>query len=46
MIISDVIQSALSRNLDDFLLLGLIVIIRTVLSLFLARELIEVKAQG
>ena len=46
MIISDVIQSALSRNLDDFLLLGLIVIIRTVLSFFLARELDEVKAQG
>ena len=46
MIVSDVIQSALSRNLDDFLLLGLIVIIRTVLSFFLARELNEVKAQG
>ena len=46
MIVSDVIHSALSRNMDDFLLLGLIVIIRTVLSLFLARELNEVKAQG
>ncbi len=46
MIVSDVIHSALSRNMDDFLLLGLIVIIRTVLSLFLGRELNEVKAQG
>ncbi len=46
MIISDVIHSALSRNVDDFLLLGLVVIIRTVLTLFLARELNEVKAQG
>ncbi len=46
MIVSDVIRSGLSRNVDDFFLLGLVVIIRTVLTLFLARELNEVKAQG
>ena len=43
-IISDIIQSAISRNLDDILSLGVIVIIRVALSFFLGRELIEVKA--
>ena len=44
-IISDVIQTAISRSVDDFLSLGLIVIIRVALSFFLGRELSEVKAQ-
>ena len=44
-IISDVIQTAISRNVDDFLALGLLVIIRVALSFFLGRELSEVKAQ-
>ena len=43
-IISDIIQSAVSRNLDDILSLGVIVIIRVALSFFLGRELNEVKA--
>ena len=44
-IISDVIQTAISRSIDDFLSLGLLVIIRVALSFFLGRELSEVKAQ-
>ena len=43
-IISDIIQSAISRNLDDILSLGVIVVIRVALSFFLGRELNEVKA--
>ncbi len=43
-IISDIIQSAISRNLDDILSLGVIVIIRVALSFFLGRELNEAKA--
>ncbi len=43
-IISDVIQTAISRNVDDFLALGLLVIIRVALSFFLGRELSDVKA--
>ena len=46
MIVSDIINSALSKNLDDFLLLGLLVVIRTALSYFLGRDLDEVKAQA
>ncbi len=42
-IISDVIQTAISRSVDDFLSLGLLVIIRVALSFFLGRELSEVK---
>lgn len=44
-IISDVIQTAISRSVDDFLALGLIVIIRIALSFFLGRELDDVKGQ-
>ncbi len=44
-IISDVILTAISRNVDDLLALGLLVIIRIALSFFLGRELNEVKAQ-
>ena len=43
-IISDIIQSAISINIDDLLSLGLLVIIRVTLSFFLGRELSEVKA--
>jgi len=43
-IISDIILSAISRNVDDLLSLGLLVIIRVALSFFLSRELSEVKA--
>ncbi len=43
-IISDIIQSAISINMDDLLSLGLLVIIRVALSFFLGRELSEVKA--
>lgn len=43
-IISDIIQSAITRSLDDLLTLGLLVIIRIALSFFLGRELSEVKA--
>ena len=43
-IISDIIHSAITRNLDDLLSLGLLVIIRVALSFFLGRELNEVKA--
>ena len=44
-IISDVIQTAISRDVDDLLALGLLVIIRVALSFFLGRELNEVKAK-
>ena len=43
MIISDIIHSALTRTLDDFLLLGLLVVIRTAISFFLTRDLGETK---
>jgi len=42
-IISDVINTAISRDLDDLLGLGLLVLIRVTLSFFLGRELNEVK---
>ena len=38
MIVSDVIHSAMSRTLDDFLLLGILVVIRTALSFFLGLD--------
>ena len=44
-IISDVIMTAISRNVDDLLALGLLVVIRVALSFFLGRELNEVKAE-
>ena len=39
MIISDVIHSALRRTLDDFLILGVLVLIRSALSFFLSLDL-------
>jgi len=44
-IISDIIMTTISMNMDDLLALGLLVMIRIVLSFFLGRELIEVKSQ-
>lgn len=44
-IISDVIETAMSRNVDDLLALGLLVVIRVALSFFLGRELNEVRTQ-
>ncbi len=46
MIVSDIINSGLSKNMDDFLLLGLLVAIRTALSFFLGRDLDDAKAQA
>ncbi len=43
-IISDIIMTGISRNVDDLLSLGLLVIIRVALSFFLGRELSDVKA--
>ena len=42
-IISDIIETAINRSLDDLLALGLLVVIRIVLSFFLGREMTEVK---
>lgn len=39
MIISDVIHSALTRTLDDFVVLGVLVLIRSALSFFLSMDL-------
>lgn len=39
MIVSDIIHSALSRTLDDLMVLGALVVIRTALSFFLGLEL-------
>ncbi len=44
-IISDVINTAISRDVDDLLALGLLVLIRVALSFFLGQELNEVKDQ-
>lgn len=44
-IISDVIMTAISRSMEDLLALGLLVVIRVVLSFFLGREMVEVKTQ-
>lgn len=44
MIVSDVIHSALSRTLDDFLVLGILVVIRTALSFFLGVDLRDAQA--
>jgi len=44
-IISDIIETAINRSLDDLLALGLLVVIRIVLSFFLGRELDDVKGQ-
>ena len=43
LIISDVIHSSMSRNINDFYLLGLLVIIRTTIGFFLGKEIKELK---
>lgn len=45
MIVSDIIHSVLSRELNDLLLLGLLVVIRTGISFFLGLELKEVERE-
>ncbi len=45
MIVSDVIHSALSRTLDDFLILGVLVLIRSALSFFLSLDLKDVREE-
>jgi uncharacterized membrane protein len=45
MIVSDVIHSALSRTLDDFLLLGVLVLIRSALSFFLSMDLKDTREE-
>ena len=42
MIISDVIHSALRRTLDDLILLGVLVLVRSAISYFLSLDLKEV----
>lgn len=45
MIVSDVIHTAVSRTMDDLLLLGLLVVIRTALSYFLSLDLKEAQKE-
>ena len=45
MILSDIINSAILLNMNDLLLLGVLVIIRTALSFFLGLEMSAVKNQ-
>ena len=45
MIVSDLLQTIISRNLDDLFFLGGLVIIRTAISYFLSREIQEVHAE-
>ncbi len=45
LIVSDIIQTALSLAMADLVFLGLLVIIRSLISFFLDRELAEVKRE-
>lgn len=45
LIISDVIHSALSRTLDDLLILGVLVLIRSALSYFLSLDLKDTREE-
>lgn len=45
MILSDIVQSALSRTLTDLAFLGVLVLIRTAIGFFLGRELAELQAE-
>lgn len=45
MIVSDVIHSALSRTLDDFLILGVLVLIRSAISFFLNLDLKDTREE-
>ena len=46
MIISDVIHSALSRTLDDFIILGALVLVRSAISFFLSLDLKDARAES
>ena len=43
MIIADIIHTTVSRTLDEFLVLGILVLTRTAISYFLGRELSEAR---
>ena len=43
LIVSDVIDTALSHSLDDFFILGMLVAIRTGIAYFLGKEMAELK---
>jgi uncharacterized membrane protein len=45
MIISDIIHTALKRTLDDFFVLGILVVIRSALSFFLSLDLKETREE-
>jgi uncharacterized membrane protein len=44
MIISDLLQSIVSRSMEDLLMVGALVVIRTVISFFLNKEIEEIHA--
>jgi len=46
MIISDVIHSGLNRTLDDFLILGILVLIRSAISFFLSLDLKDTREEN
>ena len=46
MIISDVIHTALSRDLDSILYLAMLVVVRTALGFFLALDLKDIRAEA
>ncbi len=45
MIVSDLLQTIISRDLDDLIFLGGLVVIRTVIAYFLNKEIQEVHAE-
>ena len=45
LIVSDIIHTALSLALKDLLFLGLLVLIRSVISFFLDREIRDIRAE-
>lgn len=45
MIISDLLHTVVSRTLDDLLFLAALVAIRTIISFFLSREILEVETE-
>jgi len=45
MIVSDLLQTIVSRSLDDLILLGSLVLIRTVIAYFLNKEIQDVEAE-
>lgn len=46
LIVSDIIHTALSRTLEDFYVLGLLIIIRTTIEYFMGREVKEMVESG